>query len=249
MHADLTVVVFQSPKAQECPRLGRRRLKLAPARWTAFLALMLLCASHAGAQVAASLSGQVTDPSGAAVQAATVTARNVETGVVRTTASGDQGYYQLFALPLGEYEVRANKSGFAESVRKGVHLVVGEDATVDFALKLGQVSQQIEVTEDAPLVSTTTTDISGVVGEQQVKDLPLNGRSFDLLMPLNPGNRELYLGEDRRHRRFEFDERQQLRRFRQSAAAKPVPAEWRRVYRRRREQHAARRDQRPTARR
>jgi hypothetical protein len=187
MHADLTVVVFQSPKAEECPRPGRHRLKLATAHLSAFLALMLLCASHAGAQVAASLSGQVTDPSGAAVQAATVTARNVETGVVRTTASGDQGFYQLFALPLGEYEVRANKSGFAESVRKGVHLVVGEDATVDFALRIGQLSQQIEINQDAPLVSTTTTDISGVVGEQQVKDLPLNGRSFDLLMPLNPG--------------------------------------------------------------
>ncbi len=187
MRADLTVVVFQNLKTRERPRSGRSRLMLPAIRWSVFLALMLLCASHAGAQVAASLSGQVTDPSGAAVQAATVTARNVETGVVRSTVSDDQGHYQLSALPLGEYEVRANKSGFAESVRKGVHLVVGEDATVDFALQIGQVSRQIEVNADAPLVSTTTTDISGVVGEQQVKDLPLNGRSFDLLLPLNPG--------------------------------------------------------------
>ena len=187
MRADLIVVVFQNLKAQERLRSGRSHLKLAATRRGAFLALILFCASHAGAQVAASLSGQVADPSGAAIQAATVTARNVETGAARTTASDGQGRYQLFVLPLGEYEVRANKSGFAESVRKGVHLVVGEEAKVDLTLQIGRVNQEIEVNADAPLVSTTTTDISGVVGEQQVKDLPLNGRSFDLLLPLNPG--------------------------------------------------------------
>ena len=68
----------------------------------------------------------------------------------------------------------------------GVRLLVGEDATVDLSLTVGQVSQ-VTIVDDAPIVSTTTTDISGVVGEQQVKDLPLNGRSFDLLLPLNPG--------------------------------------------------------------
>ncbi|MGA3295708.1 MAG: carboxypeptidase regulatory-like domain-containing protein [Candidatus Acidiferrales bacterium] len=135
----------------------------------------------------ASLAGQVEDQAGAAVTGATVTARNLDTGVARSTTSDDQGRYQLYALPLGPYEVRANKNGFAEEVRTGVHLVVGEDAKIDLVLRLGAVSQEIQVNADAPLVSTTTTDISGLVGEQQVKDLPLNGRSFDLLMPLNPG--------------------------------------------------------------
>ena len=74
-----------------------------------------------------------------------------------------------------------------EQVRTGIHLVVGQEAEVDLALRLGQTTERITVDEDAPPVSVTNADISGLVGEQQVKDLPLNGRSFDLLMTLNPG--------------------------------------------------------------
>ncbi len=83
--------------------------------------------------------------------------------------------------------MRANKSGFSEVLRTGVRLVVGEDAKINFNLTVGPVTSQVKIVEPAPMVSVTTTDISGVVGEQQVKDLPLNGRSFDLLLPLNPG--------------------------------------------------------------
>ena len=79
------------------------------------------------------------------------------------------------------------KEGFAEGIRSGIRLVVGQDATVDVGLRVGQVSEQVRVTEDAPVVNLTTQDISGLVGEQQVKDLPLNGRSYDLLLTLNPG--------------------------------------------------------------
>ena len=79
------------------------------------------------------------------------------------------------------------KQGFAEQIRTGIRLVVGQDARVNVTLRVGPVSQQITVNSDAPLVSATTADIPGLVGEQQVKDLPLNGRSYDLLLPLNPG--------------------------------------------------------------
>ena len=186
---ELRIAACEGVKAQQCrlPKRGGR--KGAGIVLCALLAsvLILICAPKAGAQVTASLSGRVLDQSGAAVESATVTARNVDTGVVRTTNSDDQGRYEMFALPLGPYEVRASKQGFAEGVRTGVQLVVGEEAAVDFTLPVGPVSQEIKVNEDAPLVNTTTTDISGVVGEQQVKDLPLNGRSYDLLLPLNPG--------------------------------------------------------------
>ncbi|HJT01776.1 MAG TPA: carboxypeptidase-like regulatory domain-containing protein, partial [Terriglobales bacterium] len=87
----------------------------------------------------------------------------------------------------GQYEVRVTKDGFAEAIRSGIRLVVGQDASVNLSLRIGPVSQQIKVTEDASLVSLTTQDISGLVGEKQVKDLPLNGRSYDLLLTLNPG--------------------------------------------------------------
>ena len=156
-------------------------------RGAAMAAVLLAFAMCARAQNSANLTGQVFDATGAVIQSASVTARNVDTGLVRTASSDGQGRYRIYSLPLGPYEVRASKAGFQEVVRRGVQLVVGEEATVDFSLAVGPISQQITIEEPAALVSTTTTDISGVVGERQIKDLPLNGRSFDLLLPLNPG--------------------------------------------------------------
>jgi hypothetical protein len=116
-----------------------------------------------------------------------VTAKNLDTGVSRTTTTDQFGRYQFFAVPLGSYEVRVRKEGFAEAVRTGIHLVLGQDATADVALRIGQISQEIKVKEDVPVVNLTPRDTSGLVAERQVKDLPLNGRSYDLLLSLNPG--------------------------------------------------------------
>jgi hypothetical protein len=146
-----------------------------------------LCPSFVSAQVSATVSGIVTDQSGAAVPAANATARNVDTGLSRDTVTDQAGRYQVFALPLGQYEVRVKKAGFAEAVRTGIRLAVGQDARVDLTLRVGAVSEEIKVSGDAAIVSLTTQDNSGLVGEQQVKDLPLNGRSYDLLLTLNPG--------------------------------------------------------------
>ncbi len=151
------------------------------------LLLFCLCPSVASAQVSANLSGIVTDQSGATVPAASATARNLDTGLSRETVTDQAGRYQIFALPLGQYEVRVKKAGFAEAVRTGIRLVVGQDARVDLALRVGAVSEEVKVTGDSAIVTVTTQDISGLVGEQQVKDLPLNGRSYDLLLTLNPG--------------------------------------------------------------
>ena len=90
-------------------------------------------------------------------------------------------------LPIGRYELSAKKTGFAEEVRTGVLLVVGQDATADFSLKVGQVTEQVKVEANVALVNATSQDISGLVGEKEVKALPLNGRSYDLLLMLNPG--------------------------------------------------------------
>jgi len=139
------------------------------------------------AQVSAKLSGSVTDPSGAAVSGAAVSLKNLETSGVRSTTSDQVGRYQFFALPVGMYEVHVTKDGFAEGIRTGIRLAVGQEASADIKLSVGQVSEQIKVTEDVPVVNLTTQDVSGLVGERQVKDLPLNGRSYDLLLTLNPG--------------------------------------------------------------
>ncbi len=151
------------------------------------LVAVLLCAPAAHAQVSAAISGRVTDPTGATVSGAAVVAKNIETGETRSTVTDSNGGYWVPSLAVGEYEVHVTKQGFQEQVRGGIHLVVGQEATVDISLKLGQVTEQFKVVEDAPVVSVTAADISGVVGEQQVKDLPLNGRSYDELMTLNPG--------------------------------------------------------------
>ncbi|HEY4054090.1 MAG TPA: carboxypeptidase regulatory-like domain-containing protein, partial [Terriglobales bacterium] len=148
---------------------------------------IFIFAGSASAQVSASLSGTITDQSGAAVSAASVTAKDLDTGLSRTASTDQNGRYRLFALPVGSYEVRVTKDGFAESARTGIRLVVGQEAAIDVNLRLGRVNERVLVTEDAPIVNLTSQDISGLVGEQQVKDLPLNGRSYDLLLTLNPG--------------------------------------------------------------
>lgn len=138
-------------------------------------------------QVSASMSGRITDPTGAAVQAATVTADNIDTGISRSALTDQSGQYQLLELPIGHYDVHAGKAGFAEEMRTGISLVVGQAATADLTLQVGQIKQQVTVNENVPVVNTSTQEISGLVGEQQVRNLPLNGRSYDLLLTLNPG--------------------------------------------------------------
>jgi hypothetical protein len=148
--------------------------------------VVVICSASALGQVTANLSGRVTDQTGAAITAASVTAINVDTQISRSTVSSQSGLYQLVALPVGRYEIHASKSGFAEQVRSGVVLVVGQDATADLTLQVGQRSEQVKVVGDVPIVNTTTQDISGLVGEKEVKALPLNGRSYDLLLELTP---------------------------------------------------------------
>src|SRR5215472_11129908 len=157
--------------------------------WGAALSLSFMCFSaiSLSAQVSAVLSGRVTDPTGAAVQGATVTATSDDTGIARSAVTNQSGMYELMALPIGHYQLSAKKTGFAEQVRTGILLVVGQDATVDLSLKVGELTEQIKVEGDAELVNATTHDISGLVGEKEVKALPLNGRSYDLLLTLNPG--------------------------------------------------------------
>jgi hypothetical protein len=128
-------------------------------------------------QVAASIAGRVVDSSGAPVASATVTAANRETGAMRTATTDDAGRYQIVSLAIGPYEVSVSKSGFQDAIRTGIRLVVGQEAIVDLTLQVSGVKSEVRVSEDAPLVSPTTQDIFGLVGEQQVKDLPLNGRS------------------------------------------------------------------------
>ena len=115
-------------------------------------------------QVSASLSGTITDPSAAVVPGASVEVKSLDTGVSRTAETDAGGRYRLFALPVGLYEVRVTKEGFAEGIRSGIRLAIGQDASADLSLRVGNVREQIRVAEDAPVVNLTTQDISGLVG-------------------------------------------------------------------------------------
>jgi len=158
-----------------------------PGIWLLAILLGCLSSPSAPAQVSASIRGTVTDASGAVVVGAAIQTKDLETGLIRSSVTDASGRYLVLALPVGSYEVRAAKGGFQDAVQSGIQLVVGEEARVDLRLQPVGVKAEVVVTSDAPIVNTTTKDISGLVGEQAIKNLPLNGRSYDLLLPLNPG--------------------------------------------------------------
>jgi hypothetical protein len=138
-------------------------------------------------QVTGAISGRVEDASGASVGGAIVTVRNLETGATRTVTTDETGGFRALSLPVGLQEVRAEKPGFQAAVRTGINLVVGQEAVVNLKLEVGELTQELSVSSEAPLVDTTTASVSGLVAEREIKDLPLNGRSFDNLIALNPG--------------------------------------------------------------
>jgi len=135
----------------------------------------------------ATILGVVKDTSGALVPGVSITVKHTESGLTRTVVSGERGGYNVPLLPVGAYEITTTMPGFKQAVRSGINLVVGQEAVVDLTLEVGAVGEQVTVTEEAPLVNTTTSSTSGVITEQQVKELPLNGRSFDQLITLNVG--------------------------------------------------------------
>ena len=151
-------------------------------RWLAMLAAV----QPVVAQVGGAIAGRVEDATGAGVGGATVTVKSLETGATRVVKTVDEGYFRVPALALGEQEIRIEKTSFKPVVRSGINLVVGQEAVVNVQLEVGPLSQDVVVSADAPLVNTTTAAVAGLVGEREVKDLPLNGRSFDALLALNP---------------------------------------------------------------
>ena len=153
------------------------------------LALMCLAASVAGAQTfRGTILGTVTDVTGGAVPGATVTVRNTDTGLVRTTETQADGSYRVPELPIGTYDVTVEKQNFQSDVTKGVQVTVAAERRVDASLKPGQVTEQIVVSgEQLPQIETTSDTLGGTLTQDTVKDLPINGRDYTKLIYLNPG--------------------------------------------------------------
>jgi Carboxypeptidase regulatory-like domain/TonB-dependent Receptor Plug Domain len=138
------------------------------------------------AQVTASITGVVEDPSGAVVSGAQVTVESLETGAIRTVNTDQSGIYRALSLPLGRQRVKAEKQGFQQAFRTA-NLEVAQESVVNLRLALRGAIVDVIVSDYMPVVNITTSPVSGIVDERQIKELPLNGRSFDDLIALNPG--------------------------------------------------------------
>ena len=154
---------------------------------SALVSSMLVCLSLSAQQITGNIRGTVTDPSGAVVQGVSLTARQAETGLSRSTASDRNGNYVLLELPVGHYTVRASAKGFQEYVQEGITLNVNETASVSPRLAIGSEKEQILVSADAQLIEPTATSMGKVVQQRELEELPLNGRNFSQLGLLQPG--------------------------------------------------------------
>lgn len=151
-----------------------------------FGSLLLFGGSTLAQLSTGTILGTVSDSTGAVVPSATVVVRNTETGISRTLMTDAGGRYVAPQLTLGNYEVTAEAPGFQTVVRRGIEVTVGRQATVDFSMSVGAVSEQVTVTGEAPLIEATTSVVGGLVNQSQMRDLPLNARSFEQLAFLQP---------------------------------------------------------------
>ena len=155
-----------------------------------FLVVSLLacfCFPAFGQIASSDLSGSVLDSSGAGIANARVVATNLGTNRIHDTVSNATGNYNLPLLPPGDYTVTAEAPGFKKIVQKGLNLQINQQASLDFKLEIGQVSDTVEVTAAAPLLESESSSLGTVVSEKLVNQLPLNGRNFIQLATLSPG--------------------------------------------------------------
>jgi hypothetical protein len=141
-----------------------------------------------GQQVTGAIQGQVVDPSGAPVVAATVTAKDVDRGTVLTTQANSEGLYNLPRVPVGRYEVRAESKGFTTAVQPAFTLELNQTAKVDFNMKIGQITETVEVTSAAPLLQTENTFVGTIINSSTNEALPLATRNYVQLTLLAPGS-------------------------------------------------------------
>jgi Carboxypeptidase regulatory-like domain/TonB-dependent Receptor Plug Domain len=156
---------------------------LACAGFLLFQSAPYLCAQT----VTGTILGTVQDQQGAVVPNVPVSARNLETGAVRSGTTDDLGRYRISSIPAGSYALDASAPGFKTEIRSSVTVTVGADVRVDFSLTVGAVGEKVVVSEEAPQVDTSNSAMGGLVNETVVRELPLNGRDWLQLATLQPG--------------------------------------------------------------
>ncbi|MBV9088273.1 MAG: TonB-dependent receptor, partial [Acidobacteriaceae bacterium] len=161
------------------------RIALAPSLVALLIGILALSAW--GQEVTAVITGSVTDPSGAPVANANVTARDLDRGTTWPTVTNDSGIYNIPRVPVGRYEVKAEAQGFRAAVYPAFTLVLNQAARVDFQLKMGQVSESLEVNAAAPILQTETNDVSTLIDASTITSVPLSSRNYLQLTLLSPG--------------------------------------------------------------
>ncbi|HZZ16758.1 MAG TPA: TonB-dependent receptor, partial [Candidatus Sulfotelmatobacter sp.] len=148
---------------------------------------LLVCLSVSAQVTGGTLSGTVSDPSGAAIPEAQLIIKNVATGVQRTVTTSANGFYTAVNLLAGSYQVTISAKDFDTETKSGITLYVGGQQTFDVVLHVGTVANRVEVTAEVAAVQLATSDMSAVVDATTVRELPLNGRSWTDLAALQPG--------------------------------------------------------------
>jgi hypothetical protein len=158
------------------------------AMWVWVSMAIVLAAGAASAQtIRSTLTGTVSDPNGAIVQGAAVTARNVATNIAHATTTNPVGIYTFTALQPGEYVVEVEVAGFKRSVQTGVVLQIAQTTRLDVGLEVGAITEDVSVVTETPLVRSISSEQGHVIDYKQIQSLPLNGRLFQQLITLTPG--------------------------------------------------------------
>jgi hypothetical protein len=150
------------------------------------VAIATVCA-YSTAQDGGSISGRITDPQGLVINKATVNAVNVETNVVYSTLSNDVGIYEVLELPVGVYRMVVGKPGFSKVVKPEVEIHVQDLLMLNFSLPIGSIAESVTVESGASMLGTTDASVSTLVDQTYIRNMPLNGRSFQDLILLTPG--------------------------------------------------------------
>src|SRR5690242_5964407 len=151
------------------------------------LSIGLFVGVHAQSSTTGNITGTVRDPQGAAVPKAEITLTEDKTGVSRTVRTNDDGFYNVPSLPAGVYTVTTSPSGFKKTILTNVDLHVSENKTVNIDLQVGQVNETVTITSDAAPVEVRSGEVSSLISEKQVTELPLNGRNYAQLALMVPG--------------------------------------------------------------
>src|SRR5689334_2485267 len=151
------------------------------------LSIGLFVGVHAQSSTTGNITGTVRDPQGAAVPKAEITLTEDKTGASRTVRTNDDGFYNVPSLPAGNYTITTSPSGFKKTILTNVELHVSENKTVNIDLQVGQVTETVTITSDAAPVEVRSGEVSSLISEKQVTELPLNGRNYAQLALMVPG--------------------------------------------------------------